>query len=136
MKRSVFLSALCLGLALLLHTAPAGATDGDWAGCFVCHPHDFGTDPDYKCYQVGNGQSGTGTQCSQRYLMGGHTCWTEGGACFNVNSGGDEGCWAEDCWSWNDGPGGGRGGGGGNECHVQSGSYCPASCMSCTYFYY
>lgn len=58
------------------------------------------------------------------------------GECFNVDSGGDDGCWAEDCWSWNDGPGGGGGGGGRNECHLQSGSYCPPSCMSCTYFYY
>jgi hypothetical protein len=35
------------------------------------------------------------------------------------------------------GPGGGPGGSGGGSgtCHIQFGQLCPASCMSCTYYY-
>jgi len=141
MRKAIgFLLALTLAAGLALLAPSARATDGEWDGCFICRPHDFGTDPDQKCWQVGHDGSGAGTHCEQRYFggFGGHLCIVSGFQCSNSNvGGGPEGCWAESCWGGADDPGGGwGGGGGGGSCHVQYGSYCPAECMSCTYYYY
>jgi hypothetical protein len=84
-----------------------------------------------KCWQVDDNGNGSGIFCHQVHDGIGWLCWTDGGPC---NHTGDGGCWAEDCPFG--GPGGGGGGEGGNECHIESGTLCPASCMNCTYFYY
>lgn len=133
MKRFCFCLALVTGLLML----PPAASPTDWSGwgCFTCLPHDFGVSPDDKCWQVAAGEHGDGIFCEQHYILE-HICRTTGGSCYTGGSG--SGCWGDECWTGGS-PGGGPGGGGGGSggsCHILFGSFCPAECFSCTYFYY
>lgn len=97
-----------------------------YAGCFVCVPDNALTWPSYECYQVGHNESGDGIYCDEQPGINIKFCSTSGGACFNVDSGGD-------------GDGGGNGGGsggGGGSCSILPGMTCPAECMSCEVIYY
>lgn len=116
MKR--LLMAGLLSMAGLLVAASPGSAGGGW-GCWICESHDFGTDPDSICMQVGHQEYGEGTYCQDYYEFGGHVCGTNGDACYNEDAGG--------------GGGGGSAGGGGGSCVVQWGEGCPAECSSCTH---
>ncbi len=114
-------------LALVVAWAAPAFAEG-WAtgwGCFTCKTHNPGTDPDYKCWFVGDNQTGQGIHCDDEWIVGGHVCVLSGGQCLNTD--------------WNEGGGGGGsgggGGGGGSSCSIRPGAWCPAECPSCaTYF--